>query len=113
MAGQVLSAQSNYWFETLAESFVEHGITATDEQIALVANDVQGSHENYGLAFPTPSGPHPLQRELDDTKKKLRKEQDKIVCRECWGEGRLISYGPYHSGNSQCWKCRGEGRHAP
>lgn len=43
-----------YWIECLESSFDEHGIEATDEQIKSVAYDVQGAHENYGMAFYSP-----------------------------------------------------------
>lgn len=47
-------SKNDYYAEGLAESFDEHGITATPEQIAAVAADVAGYAENVGMAFYTP-----------------------------------------------------------
>ena len=39
-----------YWVECIETAFEEAGIKATKEQIRMVASDVEGSHENYGMA---------------------------------------------------------------
>jgi hypothetical protein len=101
----------NYWEECLAESLDEHGVTATKEQLALIAKDVAGAHECYGMSFHQPE--NPLVRELDVTRAALKREQEKVGCKVCKGSGRIISHGPYHSSNSQCDKCHGEGKHQP
>jgi hypothetical protein len=49
-----VSAKTEYYAEGLAESFDEHGIVATPEQIKAVASDVQGYADNIGMAFYTP-----------------------------------------------------------
>jgi DnaJ-class molecular chaperone len=103
----------DYWQECVAQSLDEHGVTATDEQINAIASDIEGAHENYGMAFYQPSGPSQSERDLKEAQRKLRAEQEKVTCRECKGRGRIILNGPYHSSNSECHKCRGEGRHAP
>lgn len=43
-----------YYAEGLAESFEEHGIAATTDQISLVAADVANYAESEGQAFYTP-----------------------------------------------------------
>lgn len=102
----------DYWDECIAISFGENGITATEDQIKAVAADVQGAHENYGQAFYRPSE-SPLKSEVEKLKRELRDEREKVWCKDCRGTGRIIIPGPYHSGESQCSKCRGEGRHKP
>lgn len=48
------SAKLDYWEECLADSFQEHGITVTREQLHAIADDVEGAHDCYGMAFYTP-----------------------------------------------------------
>lgn len=105
------SAYDAYWVECIEISFDENEIKATDDQIKAVAADVQSWHENYGMSFPAPAGPHPLQRELDETKAALRAERDKVTCKLCGGSGWITEHGPVHSASFECWKCRGAGRH--
>lgn len=103
----------NYWEECIRESFDEAGIVATEKQVQSVAGDVEGAHENYSLATGEECIPNPLQTELDKTKRDLEIERSKETCKECGGEGRITTPGPYHSSNSECWKCRGEGKTKP
>jgi len=46
----------DYWIESVASSLGEHGISATKEQIQAVAEDIQISHEQFGMAFYSPPG---------------------------------------------------------
>lgn len=102
----------DYWTECISEAFEDAGISATKEQIKTVVEWVEGAHENYGMAHGHDAIPNPLELENDNLKRELRKEQDKVICEECKGKGRIITAGPYHSSDSACWKCRGEGRHS-
>ena len=103
----------DYWLETIEASFDEHGVKATKKQMEAVAGDVEVSHQCYGLAHYVPSGPSQIERERDKLKAALKDEQRKIICEECKGSGWITTRGPIHSGTSQCWKCRGDGRHLP
>ncbi len=98
----------DYWKECIEIAFSDAGITATDEQMESVAGDVEGAHENYGMAFYQPESP--LIGELAETKRKLRVEESKVACQECNGRGRIYTAGPYHGSDSECWKCRGDGK---
>ena len=104
---------SQYWIEAVSSALDEHGIEASDKAIVGMAKDIEISHENYGMAFPAPSGPSQLQRDIDDANRMLDEERRKVHCRSCGGAGRIITQGPYHGTDSECWKCRGEGRHLP
>ena len=101
---------SDYWLECVSIACDEAGVVATKEQLERIAGDVESAHQNYGMAHGHSCIPNPLIKELDETKKALRKEMDKIVCRECGGTGRIISQGPYHGSDSQCYKCNGDGK---
>lgn len=102
-------AQRDYWTECIEIAFDENGITATPAQIEATAGDVEGCHDNYGLAFYTPSH-DPREDEIERLRKELQAERNKVICTECNGRGRIITQGPHHSSNSECWECRGDGR---
>ena len=103
----------NYWDECISEAFEDAGIAATEEQMAVVSGWVEGAHENYGMAHGYDAIPNPAQLENDKLRMELKKEQDKVICRECRGRGRITINGPIHSGTSECHVCRGEGRTLP
>lgn len=49
-----IMAVSDYWKECVLGAAADCGLVMTDEQAAYMADAVQGSHENYGLAFYSP-----------------------------------------------------------
>lgn len=100
----------DYWQECIAEAFEDAGIQATQEQIDTVANWVEGAHENYGMAHGHDAIPNPLVLENEKLRRQMKEEEDKIICPECKGKGRIITRGPYHGSDSECSRCRGEGR---
>lgn len=103
----------SYWEECIDEALNDAGIEASKEQIELIASWVEGAHENYGMAHGhdvAHRGPDP---EIKRLRKELSDERNKILCADCNGQGWITTLGPYHSGTSQCSKCRGEGRHLP
>jgi len=104
-------AQRNYWTECIEISLEECDLHATSEQIESIAGDVEAGHDNYGMAFHVPESP--VNGEIAQLKRELNDERAKVICSECNGRGRLISHGPCHSGNSECFVCRGEGRYLP
>lgn len=100
----------NYWKECIQEAFDEAGIKASEEQMALVAETVEGAHENYGMAFGHDAIPNPLLAEISELNQKLNKEIQKRVCPDCKGKGiDVISFGT-RCAVSECPKCRGEGK---
>lgn len=100
----------DYWKECITEAFEDAGIDATEDQIGTVAFWVEGAHDNYSMAHGHDYIPNPLVSENEDLKRELKKERDKVFCKECNGKGRIFQQGPYHSSDSECGKCRGEGR---
>ena len=95
-----------YWKECIEISFEEAGIKATKEQIEIVVSSVEGGHENYGMAHGYECIPNPL---MEENKRKHYREKNKQLCSDCKGKGRIIIPGPYHSSDSQCYSCNGEG----
>lgn len=79
-----------YWNECLAAACEEAGVNATSDQIAVIAGSVEVANERL--------------------KRELREERSKMPCSSCGGSGRIITQGPSHSAESECSKCRGEGR---
>lgn len=100
----------DYWRECVDEAFADAGIEASEAQRENVAGWFESAHSNYGMAFGNPSAGERDRSEIDDLKRKLRQAQEKVPCHTCNGRGRIITPGPYHSSDSQCWKCHGEGR---
>lgn len=101
--------RDDYWRECVEIALSEAGVAATPDQIKEIAWSIQGGAENIGQAFYQPESP--LIGENENLRRELRTERDKVLCRDCNGRGRIITQGPYHSFDSQCSKCRGEGRH--
>ena len=100
---------TEYWNECVAAALEEHGLPATPDQITAIASDIEGAHENYGMAFPGNMGPHPLQAEVDDLRRQLQRYRDASMCKRCGGSGRIQEAGPYHGIDTDCWECRGQG----
>jgi hypothetical protein len=98
--------------ECLAEALDEHaGVSVSDEALTAIAEDIEGFYDNLDLVEYRPA--NPLISETDRLRAELKRERVKVVCKECHGIGRIISYGPYHGSNTQCWKCHGEGKVKP
>jgi hypothetical protein len=100
-----------YWKECLSCAADDISLKLTEEQLEYLADAVQGGHENYGMAYYQPE--NPLIRELRDTEKALKEEREKVSCKSCNGSGRIVTHGPHHSSDTQCWKCNGEGKVKP
>jgi len=103
----------DYWKECVESALEEAGIEATSGQITVMADVVSGGYENYGMAFGYYCIPNPLQVENDRLNHKLSIEKSKVMCPACGGRGRFVEYGPSHTYNSECPKCRGEGKIVP
>ena len=103
----------DYWRECIDVAFDDAGIEATDEQKELVAGAVEGAHQNYGMAYGHDCIPNPLRVENDRLSRRVKWERERVVCGNCKGRGRIITVGPYHSSDSECWKCRGDGKVHP
>ncbi len=102
-----------YWNEAVSVALDEAGVTATNEQIAAIAGSIQVSHENIGMAYPTPE--HPAIREASDLKRELEKERAKVVCPDCKGRGSITTtWGSSgRSSTGRCDTCNGEGYKLP
>lgn len=104
----------DYWKECISEAAEECGAVLTDEQITCIASWAEGAHDNYrqatGLDVADRNYSASKDAEIDRLKNEVKKEREKVHCRECDGRGRIITQGPYHSSDTQCWKCNGDGR---
>jgi len=99
----------NYWGECIKEAFEDSKIIATEEQIRNVVGWVEGAHENYSIANGHDCIPNPVNLENEKLKAELKKEQEKTICPECKGKGRIISYGGTYRFDSGCSNCKGTG----
>ena len=99
----------DYWEESVSAALDEAGVVATSEQIKQIAGDIEVSHEQYGMAHGHDCIASPAVVENARLVMELERERRKTVCPECNGGGREIIQGPHHSGESDCFKCRGKG----
>jgi DnaJ-class molecular chaperone len=99
----------DYYKECIEEAFEDAKITATKEQMDTVISWVEGAAENEGLATGRECIPNPVQLENEALKSNLEREKEKAICPACNGHGRIVTQGPCHSSDSECFKCRGDG----
>ena len=70
-----------YWVEAVESSLEEAGVTATPEQIANIAGDMEVSHEQEGMAFGDEVASQNLRAagddEMADLRKRLRAQRGK------------------------------------
>ena len=103
--------QCDYWTECVETAFENEGIKATPKQIDGVAGAFEGAHDNYGLAFYTPSGPSQDSLDLAEARRELMKERAKMRCTHCKGRGAVL-LGPRDDPFFvECFECKGEGRY--
>lgn len=101
--------KQDYIAESLSESLDQHGVVIPYDTINSIANDLMTSLDCMDMAFPRPSY-NSQNEEITRFKTELEKERSKDACRACVGAGRIITPGPYHSSDSQCHICHGEGK---
>lgn len=101
--------EKGYWQICVEEVLGNHGVEATSEQIAAIAEDIQSCAGVQGeYSAPVDRGGA---SETDKLRAELKAEQSKVFCVTCQGSGRIIeSVGTSHSSSSQCWKCNGDGK---
>lgn len=102
---------SDFWNDCVSEAFDEAEIVATPEQIRIVAEAMEGCHDNYGTYHGHDVAFSGGESEADKLRRELKAEKAKFVCPSCKGNG--VETGPVgtsHSYVSQCPQCRGEGR---
>lgn len=107
---------SEYWVIAVESALDEAGLSATDEQISVLAREMESAHEMHSEAtgeYVFSANLRAAQEdELAKAKRELRRERDKIPCNACDGGTRLV---PGMSGTmirqTDCWKCGGTGRH--
>jgi DnaJ-class molecular chaperone len=103
-----------YWVESVTESLEEAGITATADQINMVAENMQISSEQHDTSFGLDVASDNLRqnkdRKIEELYAELAEERDKRPCRKCGGSGSLTTHGPCHSSTSRCYACNGTGK---
>lgn len=112
----MIYTRDDYWQESFECAMEEAGAgdllrQLTKEQREEIGGALAGADENRSMAFPTPESP--LRADNSRLERRLKWEREREGCPQCKGRGRLITYGPYHSADSECWKCRGDGKVHP
>lgn len=101
----------DYWAECIATATEECGLTLTNEQLQYLVDSVDGADENRDQAFPVPSGSH--RSEVDELRRQLKREKEKVFCPSCAGKGYVTEFGGSLQSTSSCSRCHGEGRVNP
>lgn len=105
---------SGYWRDAVIAVLEEIGASIPDaEKLDAAAEVLESYRDNYGMAHGHDCIPDPRDMEIKTLRKSLDTERGKITCSECKGTGWLFRGDSVRSSESQCWKCRGEGRHLP
>jgi hypothetical protein len=96
-----MSTESDYWRECIAQSAEECGASLTPEQVERMADDVQTSHENYGMTFYSPSASDrvaDVEREHVGRARKIEAEHDRQIedlrraLKDAWDERNAVVY---------------------
>lgn len=108
---------SDYWTEHAEIAIDEAGLTATSDQIQTIAGVIESAHEFYGQSMGHDVASVNLrgerEREIQVLADEVERERNKVHCKQCDGKGWITSSYGFRSSTSQCWKCRGDGRHDP
>lgn len=109
-----MSKASEYWIIATEEALEENEKAGffTQQEIEALAYSIEMAARMESEACGYSSIQNPLKAENERLTKAVVSEREKVHCKECGGSGTIVSHGPCHSATSQCWKCRGEGRHA-
>lgn len=112
-----MSYRRKYWLECVEIALSDAGVTATQEQIEMIADAVEGGHECYGMATGDDVASANLhasnERERDQLKKSLAFEREKHDCPTCRGSGRERYNAGVWAVDTQCGKGHGEGKLHP
>lgn len=100
--------EKGYWKICVEEILGDHGVDATSEQIAAIAEDIKSCAGVQGdYSAPAERGIS----EADKLRAELKTERAMDFCVKCQGSGRLTgAVGTSHSSNSQYWVCNGAGK---
>lgn len=68
----------DYWKEAISEAFDDAKISATDEQVGIVAGWAEGAHENYGQAHGYDVIGSPIETDKDREIERLKKQVQEL-----------------------------------
>jgi len=99
----------NYWEECISDAFDQAGMTASMDQIEIVARLVKSGHDCYGMAHGNDSIRNPLESENKRLKLDLENERGKGICEKCLGDGNVVEDVLGRLCVSECQRCGGDG----
>ena len=112
-----MTTPNRYWIECISEAAFECDANLSDDQIECIAEYAQMGHEQHsqstGLDVLNANRRDDMQRDIDGLQAAIQTERNKVHCRECDGNGTIVSHMGTLASRSRCWKCNGEGRHDP
>lgn len=62
-----------YWTDCVSEGLCDAGVDATKEQVDIIADWVQGAHENYSMATGSDCIPNPENEEIAELKREIKR----------------------------------------
>jgi len=105
----------DYWKECISTAADECGLVLTEEQLECLSVYVEGSHENYGMAFGHDCIPNPVESRAQEELRQLKREKQKHEewenstkpCRACTTTGGVKDVW---GRDMTCPDCCGKGR---
>jgi hypothetical protein len=104
---------SEYWSITVEEIVSVLGISIGNDVLKELTDNIESAAEMKSEYCGEHFIPDPLVEENKELLAKLEKEISKVVCKKCWGEGSVKTFGLSHGSISQCLECRGNGKVLP
>jgi hypothetical protein len=108
-----VQVNEEYWACIVDEVIPDMGIVLTKEQrddlLGAICGHADMEREATGRNVWDANLSASRQREIDDAKKALRFEKEKLICGHCDGRGTITTYGGTMQCTSRCYECNGDG----
>ena len=80
----------NYWEECVSEALEDAGIEASDDQVNIIVEWVEGAHENYGMYSGNDIATENWHADYNDKINKVKSERDEIELKtQCNADKKL------------------------
>lgn len=108
---------SEYWTICAEEALEAAGLSASPEQLGVIAEHMETAHgsyaEQHGHVEASRSLWSDLTRRAEAAEAKARAEAEKVPCPQCEGKSAPGLGGTIEPARYTCWKCGGTGKVGP